>query len=116
MRDRLRAIDGERQTFIAEFVRFGVKQGYKGKEETVLLKKIHDSSGNFITDHLWFNLTAGFEKLNLKEGERIQFDARVRSYTKGYKGRLAKILNPSKSIEKKDFKLSHPTRILKLTS
>lgn len=116
MRDRLGAIDGERQTFFAEFVRLGVKNGYKGTEETVLLKKIHDSSGKFITDHLWFNLTRGFEKLNLKEGDRIQFDARVKSYTKGYKGRLAKILNPSKARESKDFKLSHPTRILKLTS
>ncbi|MGE5411002.1 MAG: hypothetical protein ACM3MI_08580, partial [Clostridiales bacterium] len=85
-----------------------------GTEETVLLKNVQDSSGKVLTDHLWFNLTTGFEKLNLKEGDRIQFDARVKSYTKGYKGRLAKILNPSKPKEKKDFKLSHPTRILKL--
>ncbi|MGE5430412.1 MAG: hypothetical protein ACM3QX_05020 [Syntrophomonadaceae bacterium] len=113
MRGRLKAIDGERQTFYGEFVRLGVKSGYKGTEETVLLKGIHDISGKFITDHLWFNLTKGFEKLNLKAGDKIQFDARVRSYTKGYKGKLAGVLNPAKAVESTDFKLSHPTRILK---
>jgi hypothetical protein len=116
MRDRLSGIDSERQTYCAEFVRFGVKNGYKGTEETLLFKNIHDSSGKFMTDHIWFNLTSGFEKLNLKEGDRVQFDARVKSYTKGYKGRFAKILNPSKAVASKDFKLSYPTRILKLTS
>lgn len=114
MRDSLKVMDGNRQTFYGEFVRLGTKRGYKGTEETVLLRSIYDSFGKFITDHLWFNFTKGFEKLNLKEGDKVQFDARVKSYTKGYKGKFARILNPDKAGEKKDFKLSHPTRIIKL--
>ncbi|MGE5621287.1 MAG: hypothetical protein ACM3U0_01805 [archaeon] len=116
MRGRLKDMNGERRTFYGEFVRLGVKSGYKGTEETVLLKNIYDTSGTFITDHLWFNLTKGFEKLDLKPGDRVQFDARVTSYTKGYKGRYAGILNPSKAKERSDFKLSHPGKIVKLNS
>lgn len=116
MRNKLKVIDGERRTFYGEFVRLGLKSGYKGTEETVLLKNIYDTSGQFITDHLWFNLTKSFEKLNLKPGDKVQFDARVTSYTKGYKGRYAGILNPSKAKEKADFKLSYPNKIIKLNS
>ncbi|MGE5403012.1 MAG: hypothetical protein ACM3S2_21640 [Ignavibacteriales bacterium] len=114
MRAKLKDIDGERQTFYGEFVRFGTKSGYKGMEETVLLKSIHDMEGRFITDHLWFNLTKGFEKLNPRPGDRIQFDARVQSYTKGYKGRREEVLNSPKGVERTDYKLSRPTRVIKL--
>lgn len=116
MRGKLKAIDGERRTFYGEFVRLGVKSGYKGTEETLLLKSIYDTSGIFITDHLWFNLTKGFEKLDLKPGDKVQFDARVQSYTRGFKGKYAGILNPSKARESTDFKLSHPNKILKMNS
>ena len=81
-----------------------------GIEYTVLLTDIKDMQGNTITDHLWFNLTKGFEKLNLQENEIIKFDARVKSYMKGHKGYRDDVYKP---IEK-DYKLSHPTRIAKI--
>ena len=89
MRKELKAIGKqERHTFSGVFVREGVKSAYRGLPlPTVLLKdvKLKDSD-KIITDHLWFNKTKGFEALNLKEGDIVQFDARVDSYTKGYQG------------------------------
>ena len=66
----------ERHTFSGVFVREGLKSAYRGLPlPTVLLKdvKLKDSD-KIITDHLWFNKTKGFEALNLKEGDIVQFD------------------------------------------
>lgn len=114
MRNILKNIDGERKTFRGEFVRFGSKSGYRKPVKTLLLKNIYDTDDKFITSHLWFNLTIGFEDLNLWPGDRVQFDARVKTYTKGYKGHLPDPQKPGKSIEKTDYKLSHPTKLKKL--
>lgn len=114
MRNKLKEIDGERQTFYGEFVRLGVKNGFRGTVETVLFKSIYDSNNKFITDHLWFNLTRGFEKLFLKPGDKVQFDARVQSYIKGYKGSRKEVLNSAKGVQKTDYQLTRPSRIVKL--
>jgi hypothetical protein len=110
MRKQLQRLDGERKRFTGTVVRYGNKSGYKGRmEETILLKDVVDlSTGNKITDHLWFNLTQQFADLRLQEGDHIEFDARVKAYVKGYVNSPGKIDN-----RKKDFKLSHPTRVVK---
>ena len=109
MRKRLASSEGERKKFRAQFSRFGKKTNYKGySEETVLLKSIIDSdTGEEVADHLWFSLTKSFEKLSLKEGVVVEFEARVKSYQKGYVNSRYKIGN-----RKRDFKLSHPTKIV----
>ena len=110
MRKKLKKISEEiRATYTGTFKRFGFKNGYKGPIETVLLLDIKDSSGNTITDHLWFNKTKGFSSINPQEGDIIQFDARVKKYTKGYFGYdfIKQIENPPQT----DYKLSHPTKI-----
>ena len=110
MREELKNITNIRQTFIGTFERFGTKSGYMGVERTLLLKNILNLNGKFICDHIWFNLTKGFETLNLQEKDQIQFDARVKIYEKGYKGYRGDIYAPIET----DYKLSHPTKLLKI--
>lgn len=108
MRNELEKIKEVRGTFIGIFIRKSSKNGYRGPEPTLLLKDVRDLNGKYITDHLWFNYTKGFQKLgSLKEGDIIQFDARSKPYEKGYKGYRDDVYCPIET----DYKLSHPTKI-----
>ena len=98
----------QRLTFVGRFNRLGTKRGYYEDVETVLLTDITTAKGKPICDHLWFNLTKGFMGLELKKGDRIQFDARVKEYTKGYFGRREEVESYT------DYKLSHPTKLVNL--
>ncbi len=92
-----------RDTFTGIFDRLGSKNGWCG-QKTVLLKDIKNKEGKVITGHLWFNLTKGFQKLHMRKGDIIQFDARVKAYVKGY----------DKIDRKVDYKLSYPTKLKRL--
>lgn len=109
MRKELMSLNGERNVFTGEFSRFGTKQGYKGMERTVLLKNVKDFRGEVVTDHLWFNFTKGFANIEslLVEGVEVEFNARVKQYTKGYMGYREDVYKPIET----DYKLSHPTKI-----
>lgn len=50
--------------------------------KTVMLRDIKDFRGQTVTDHLWFHLGKGFEKLDLKVGDTVQFEGRVSTYRK----------------------------------
>lgn len=110
MREELEKLYNWRDRFYGKFERFGTKTNYKtGKpEKTLLLLDIRTRSGKVVTDHLWFNFTKGFEKVDvkkpLKQGDLLRFDARVRSYTKGYEK------------DQFDYKLSFPSNIVKVNS
>jgi len=108
LRKELKKIEHQRELFRGIFKKYGHKTGYKGAStETILLVAIRDSNENLISDHLWFNMTKGFEQLGtLKEGDILQFEARVKKYRKGYVNRRAGI-----DQSEFDYKLSHPTRI-----
>ncbi len=108
MRKSLAANEGERRTFTATCSRFGKKVNFKGRsEDTILLVNVRDvETGNVITDHIWFTFSKAFEKVGIREGMTIRFDARVKSYTKGYVNRRAGI-----DQRRKDLRLSHPTKI-----
>lgn len=88
MRTELAKKYNERERFSGIFQNFGIKRGYRHKETTVILSQIKDSKGNILTDHLWFNYTKEFKKLwhsgKLQTGKIIEFNARVKIYTKGY--------------------------------
>lgn len=108
MRKNLEDKIGQRKKFRAVFTRFGKKVNYNGYTDiTILLTNIVDAETNLVvTDHHWFAYTKGFEKALLKEGAAIEFEARVKMYTKGY-------VNQKLFINKRqsDYKLSHPTNI-----
>ena len=94
-----------------EFVRTGIKNGYKDNTVTVLLKDIKDETGRIVTDHQWFNMTKGFEQTNLKLGDIVEFRATMKKYIKGYKGRQEYIFYKPK---KADHMLARPHNIIKL--
>ena len=113
VREELQRINGERTRFTARFVRYGRKGSFRGgTKPTVLLADITDINGNVVTDHLWFNLTKGFDALKLNGNDQVEFEARVKLYIKGYRGRRDV---PDKPV-KDDYKLSHPTKVKKLNA
>jgi hypothetical protein len=111
MRKELKELEEQRDVFTGLFKKYGIKSNYRRPStDTLLLINIRDNEGTLITDHLWLNLTKGFEKLGpLKEGDRIQFEARVKKYKKGYVNRKIGIDQSSS-----DYKLSHPTKMIKM--
>lgn len=113
MRKELEKDSGVRKRFRATFIRIGKKAGFNGySEETILLKHIVDAETNkVVTDHIWFSFTKGFEKLSLTEGVKLEFEARIKEYRKGYVSPRYKINTCTT-----DYKLSHPTKIKKLAS
>ena len=106
MRRNLKALNGQRLMFSAVVDGFG-KRFYKDKEITTILfkdiRKLQD--GILVTDHLWF--TQGKCWSNMTIGQRVQFEARVKEYEKGYKG-LRQVLDAP---VRKDYKLERPTKI-----
>jgi len=60
-----------------------------------------------VTDHLWFTMGKRFGLLGLKEGEQVEFEARVDAYYKGYIGH-------EWGVQEKDYHLEYPTKLRKL--
>lgn len=108
MRKELSTREGQRKRFRAVIGKFGSKVNFRGyTDTTILLKRIIEIDTNkVVADHVWFNLTKGFEDKNLSENSVIEFEARVKEYKKGYVNRRYGINNQTK-----DYKLSHPTKI-----
>jgi len=114
MRHEMKKIEDVRAVFTGIFVRLGSKPGWRGRmEETVLLKDIREGQGCIVANHLWFNRTVGFAKLALVEGDAVRFCARVKPYRKGYMGRREDVYDAP---VERDYKLSHPTKVEKITS
>ena len=114
MRKELKALGSqERHTFVATFGRFGYKNGWHDTVPTILVNNVclKDKPEKVLTDHLWFTCGKQFQELNLKVGDKIQFDARVDSYMKGYMGWRDDVYDHP---VEKDFKLALPTRVFKL--
>lgn len=111
MRKALAAQQGVRKKFRGLFSKVGKKKNFNGySEDTILLTRITDAeSEEVVADHVWFAFTAGFEKAFLKEGDWVEFEARIKKYTKGYVNKDLKI-----NRQTTDYKLSHPTKIKKL--
>lgn len=85
-------IEGARNIFTGTFEKFDTKAEWIRNTQTVIfLKDIKDKNGNIISEHSEVDLTKGFERLHLKQGDIVQFSAMV-----------------------KDSKLTRPTRIVKL--
>lgn len=113
MRVKLQEIEEVRDVFTGTFTKFGTKpNGWHQPLKTVLLVDIKDAQGEVVTDHLWFNNTKGFDALILAAGDQVEFRARVKPYEKGYRGwNRDEFDSPIET----DYKLSHPTKVRKLT-
>ena len=108
MRQALKIIGNEeRHMFYGTFSRYGIKNGYRGTLKTVLLIDVKNENKQLVTNHLWFNFTKGFEKLNLQPGDKVKFFGRVKPYVKGYLGRKTDVFAPIKF----DYLINYPTRI-----
>ena len=100
MRTQLAKIDDVRAKFTGTFVRFGTKNGWRGRiDKTILLKDVKDSAGQIVTNHLWFNYTQRMASCHLQPDDIVQFEARVTDYEKGY------------GVHTVDYRLSYPTKV-----
>ena len=122
MREVLKAIEGQRATFRADFGRFGRKVAHfrlptgrlvEREVKTVLLVNVVDGTGREVCDHLWMQCGVQFDRLALKEGDRVQFDAESVPYVKGYQGRWQDDGECAPVVER-DYKLRLPTRVRKV--
>lgn len=111
MRKLLGKFEGQRLTFVATFKRYGVRRGWRGqKDPTILLVDIRHELDVELCDHLWVKVGKRFLHMDLQEGDKIKFNARVVPYVKGYNGFREGI----ERTKEKDWKISHPTNIQKL--
>lgn len=99
----------KRHRFRGTFEKYGFKfSDYKKHyaKPTLLLREIYlirENDIELISDHIWMNLTLGFNRLGiLAKGDIVAFDGRVATYQKGYylKG------------YSKDYKISHPSKVV----
>lgn len=107
-RHKLGALEGKRLRFQARVERRSEKPAYRGFPiPTLLLRGVSlADTGDEVADHLWF--TAGKWAEGLRLGDLIEFDARVDSYVKGYRGHRDDVHLPEES---SDWHLERPTRV-----
>jgi hypothetical protein len=102
-------MNGQRFRVTAVFERWGTKRGWKGRTVTTLLLRDlrHAETGKMLTQHLWFTSGATWNRLGLKPGDHVAFDARATPYEKGYFGRRAEDMGQAWSAV--DYRLERPT-------
>lgn len=111
MREILQTLDGQRLTFVATFNRYGAHRIFGDVcEQTVLLADVATLDGLKCTDHLWMACGARFDRFELKPGDVLMFDARVKPYHKRkvYKRKDGRFKHLSSIL---DYTLSYPSRI-----
>lgn len=102
----------QREKYKATFKRFGMRKGYKEEIKTVLLLDVIDRYHKLVASHLWIDCGKQFDKLQLKEGDFVQFHARVKIYEKGYQGYDE---YGEKGFQTNDYCLYYPSKVVKLT-
>jgi hypothetical protein len=92
MREDLQQLSGMRWTFTGIFVRHGVHKYLAHAPVAALqFRAVKDSSGVVVAKRAWVNSTLEFSLLDLKEGERVQFDAHL-----SVRGGLVRLSHASK--------------------
>jgi len=113
MRDQLKTVNGKRIVVFGIVGRFGKKSAYKGPPiQTICLIDLVDKNNVPVCDHIWIVVGKQVAGLNLSVGDKICFEGRVKEYWKGYKGNRDDVY----SLVTKDYKLSNPTKFLKLNT
>jgi hypothetical protein len=113
MRKELKKLHGQRLRFRGVVEKFGTKAAFKGPPlPTILLKDVVlMTTGQIVTDHIWFTVGKTLDSLCLMPGDIVEFDARVEEYWKGY-------VNHRHFIDERtlDYKLTRPTKFTKVPS
>jgi hypothetical protein len=113
----MKKLNGERLRFVGTVGRFGTKPAYRGPAiRTILLLDVHREGepDQILTDHLWFNCGTTFDRLGLRPGDKVSFDARVSRYEKGYTGRRA--WETGEAWSETDYRLERPTKAVRMRS
>lgn len=87
MRKELNKLVDQKVSIIAYFQRYGLKNNYiGGKIITMCLENliILNYKQETTIDHCWINVGKTLQNKNIKEGSKIEFNAWVKSYLKGY--------------------------------
>jgi len=105
IRVKLKELMGNKIKVYGIFDRFGTKTYKHHETRTLVLQDVRDHRGNMLTDHLWFYCGKKFDKLKLKHGDQVRFEATVDSYSKGY-GEYQQI----------DYTLKYPCKVTKMHS
>lgn len=93
----------KRYTFTGIYARIGYKTFKNHYTPTFMLSDVKLNNNKLLTNHAWFTYTKGFLRLGvLHYGDKVQFDARVGTYYKGY--------GPSE-FQTLDYQLNYPTHI-----
>ena len=101
----------KRYTFTAIVEKFSLKNGFHNLPlRTVLLTNVKHEE-KLVADHVWLTCGRRIYSAILIPGDLIQFDARIKEYEKGYKGRREDVYKPIS----RDYCLSYPTKIKVLT-
>ena len=82
MRTILKHMAGMRTTFRGTFAKCGHRYGGKHYCSTILLINITTVEGALLTDHVWFDFTRIFERLELRQGDIVEFVATISPYWK----------------------------------
>jgi len=112
MREHLQPLEGQRLTFTGIFTRFGLRPHFNDMYlQTVLVEQVTTADGTLAADHVWLACGERLGALDLRQGDRLTFCARVRPYHKGqiYRRKNGKL---KRVVSMLDYKLSYPTRIL----
>ena len=86
MRKRLERLVGQRHTFTATFIRYGVAKAVRGKRiDHLLFLDVRNSKGRLMAHHIWMPLSQGEQMPEMFTGDVIRFSAEVNRYWKGEK-------------------------------
>lgn len=96
MRINLQPYVNQKLELEAVVVEFGRK---KDNVDTICLKNIyHKSKREKLSDHVWMTFGKRFKELELRKGDKISFQATVKTYRKGNETKFYdyQLCNPSK--------------------
>lgn len=83
MREALRPLEGQRIVITGRVAKFGCRPlGFHFYGQTICLEDVTGHDGQPLTDHVWVNVGARLDALDVRKGDILTLTARVRTYIK----------------------------------